>query len=867
MDLVSGTILGPYEILAPLEPEAPGPYLAARDARTDQPVTLRVLPPDWVGEALARREQQALEAAALGDPHIQGFLEFGAHGDVPYGVTGPLEGESLRARLERGRLSRRAAGSLALQTARGLAAAHGGGLVHGGLGPARLWIAPGNRVRILDFGLAATEDPDLQGYLAPECLRGREPDARSDVFSFGALCFELFTGLPAFRRSSAAETRAALLAGPLPEPERPLAPGLRRLLDRCLDRAPGARFPDGAVLAAALEDLALGASRLGAPFAREHRRITAFWAAAGTCLALAAGAYGWRLRSPDLPQASFQLLHAPAGTLLSARFGADGRRVYFSLRVAGGPPEVFASDPGGIEPRALGLGDALLLDVSPADELALIRGPSPLGGDRYLGTLARTARDGAHPQGLREGVKEALFDGSGLTTLTEQGFQDRLEFPAGHLADAWDLAARAVSRLALSWDRTLLACVDEDLQSGATALTTYRRDGGHREVYRREGDGTGGALTGLAWGPGGDLWVSERDGDQTVLWALSPAGTQRVLWRSQGCLQLLDVSRQGRALLVQQTLRRTLCAVRGGVQADLPVQGGTQVRGMTADGRWILTNESPAPGGGTLRDRCFLRPLDGGAPRLLGKGWGVSLSADGRWAPLEPCPLPARELDPAWARLLDGATRAAGDAEPRSRAILVVPTGAGQPFALTIPPPFEPMGGPHYPLPGGRRVLSNLRIRGRSAWVLLDRGGAPPVQVSPEGDWRAPAGLDPLSPDGARCLLTQDGKAWSVQALAGGPPEPIRGLLPGERVLGWGADASEVFARSGDVRLPVTIARLDWRTGARRPVTAFSPRDPAGFQECREVFATPAGDAFVFCFEKRFSDLYLVDGLAGKGRP
>lgn len=613
----------------------------------------------------------------------------------------------------------------------------------------------------------------------------------------------------------------------------------------------------------------LGTSRIPGPFAPGRRRDLARWVALVASLMLAAAALGWRLWRPQASAPRCRLVDFPVGTIDSARFGADGQTIFCSLRVGGGPLELYAFDARHTEPRALGIHDALLLGVSDADELALLQAPRHLLENQYVGTLATVPAGGGPPRARREGVAEAVWDGAGLATLsTERTIQDRLEFPAGKAVAAWDASTRTLSRLTLSRDGRQLACVDTDVVAAVTSLVAFQREGGRRVLYTRDRDGGGGAFTGLAWAPGGELWVSELQGDQTVLWALPRRGGRRALWRSQGNLQLLDVSRDGRALVVQQTVRASVCGVTGGAQVDLSIQGRTQVRGISGDGRRVLLDESSVTGGGTIRDRCFLRPVDGGPARPLGKGFAATLTSDGRWVQVDPGPLPARDLDPAWAEALARADQASVDVEDakgRSRVILFVPAESGRPFAVAVPTGYEPTGNPSYLLPDGQRVLASLTREGRLGWVLLDRRGGPPVQVTPpDADWLAFTSLEPLSPDGTRCFTSQDGRAWFVQSLAGGRPEPVRGLEPGERPVGWGADGSSAFLRSGPSRLPVTVTRLDLTTGARRAVASFSPLDPAGFVECRDVFATPDGRACVFSYQKKLSDLFVVEGLGAK---
>jgi len=614
----------------------------------------------------------------------------------------------------------------------------------------------------------------------------------------------------------------------------------------------------------------IGARGDRAPATAGSRRTALLWAALGVLLILAAGLAGGRLRRQLRAPAEFHRLNFTVGTIESARFGPDGQTVYYSLRVGGGPPELYVYDPRTGEPRALGVPNAHVLAVSPAGDVALQQAPLFLAEGQYAGTLALQPASGGAPRMVREGVIEAVWDGAGLAGIWSDGrFRYHLEFPPGRTLDRWSLSQRFVTNLALAKDGKLLACVDVDQEKDVTNLIAYGRGGGRRVLYTREGDGSGGLFTGLAWGPGGKLWVSEREGDQTLVWTLTLRGLRRELWRGQGNLQLLDVSGTGRALLAQQARRRNVAGVNpeGGAPVDLTIQGRTQVRGLSADGREVLLDESPVEDGGTVEDRVFVRPVAGGPPKGLGKGFGFQISQDGRWVVVDPGPLPLGDLDPACAQALVEAglpREALGDLKARGRYVLFVPTGPGRPFAVRLPTDAQPDGAFAEQLPGGQRMVVGMYFQGRENFGVMDPRGGPLLPIAPpDGVWTPLASIEPLSPDGGRLIITQDRTHWFIQPLAGGRPERIRGMNPGERVVGWTADGQAVFIRSDRRRLPVVITRLDPATGARKSIMSFTPPDPSGFTHSRDAFITPDGRHCVVAYQKTLSDLYLVENLEG----
>jgi len=239
MTLAPGTKLGPYEILSPLGSGGMGEVWKAKDARLDRFVAIKVLPQHLVAnaDALARFEREAKAVAALNHPNITALHDIGREDSTVYAVMELLEGESLRGRLAQGPLPPRRAVEFGAQMAQGLAAAHEKGLIHRDLKPENLWLTKDGRLKILDFGLAKqlpasgsgagslmpteamaaggvhTEEGMILGtvgYMSPEQVRGEAVDARSDLFSFGAVLFEMLSGKRAFARNSASRALAAI---------------------------------------------------------------------------------------------------------------------------------------------------------------------------------------------------------------------------------------------------------------------------------------------------------------------------------------------------------------------------------------------------------------------------------------------------------------------------------------------------------------------------------------------------------------------------------------------------------------------------------------------------------------------------------
>ncbi|HMA18317.1 MAG TPA: serine/threonine-protein kinase, partial [Thermoanaerobaculia bacterium] len=231
MALSAGSHLGPYEIVSPLGAGGMGEVYRARDPKLGREVAIKVLPDRFCtdADALARFEREARAVASLSHPNILAIHDFGREEGSAYAVMELLDGQTLRERLATEALPGRKAIDYAVQIAHGLAAAHEKGVVHRDLKPENIFVTGDGRVKVLDFGLAKVATPPPEetksptvvatepgavmgtvGYMSPEQVRGRPADHRSDIFSFGAILYEMLSGERAFRGESAAETMAAI---------------------------------------------------------------------------------------------------------------------------------------------------------------------------------------------------------------------------------------------------------------------------------------------------------------------------------------------------------------------------------------------------------------------------------------------------------------------------------------------------------------------------------------------------------------------------------------------------------------------------------------------------------------------------------
>jgi serine/threonine protein kinase len=277
MSIPVGTHLGPYEIVSPLGAGGMGEVYRAKDKRLGRNVAVKVLPEAFAKDPdrLARFEREAKAVAALSHPNILAIFDYGTGADTTYAVTELLEGMTLRDRLAAGAIAPKEAVGLAIQMTRGLAAAHGKGIVHRDIKPENLFLTRDGVLKILDFGLSRSTTPSSDedgptqshmtspgtimgtvGYMSPEQVRGNKADHRSDLFSAGAILAEMLTGRRPFQRDSAVETMSAILKDdPLKGSAAGLPAALDRIVRRLLEKRPEDRFQTALDAAFALEAL------------------------------------------------------------------------------------------------------------------------------------------------------------------------------------------------------------------------------------------------------------------------------------------------------------------------------------------------------------------------------------------------------------------------------------------------------------------------------------------------------------------------------------------------------------------------------------------------------------------------------------
>ncbi|MGE5248207.1 MAG: protein kinase domain-containing protein, partial [Verrucomicrobiota bacterium] len=853
MPLNTGTRLGSYEILSPIGAGGLGEVYRAWDTKLNREVAVKVLPEHLARDADARSrfEREAQAVAALSHPNILAIHDFGVADGVAYSVTELLEGETLRSRLSASALHSRKAIDFALQIARGLAAAHERGIVHRELKPENVFLTRDGHVKILDFGLArmtgageggaATNAPTVEaagtapgtvmgtmGYMSPEQVRGKTADHRTDIFSFGAVLYEMLSGRRAFRGDSAADTMTAILKEEPPdlsETNHSVPTQLERLVRHCLEKNPEDRFQSARDLAYDLEaisGLSSSGSRTGGlpPAARPLPRVALPVTVAAVAVALALGWLAARRFGTGRGDAGadFHQLTFRRGFIGSARFAADGQSVVFSAQWDGLPAQLFLKRPEAPDALSLQLPPAEVLAVSSTGQAAVSLGCKLVHNGACAGTLAVVPLTGGAPRPLEDGIQWADWspDGSAMTLVHDVEGKAKLELPAGKVL--YETAGH-ISWPRFSPDGKRIAFLDHPFAAddrGAVALADLA---GKRTKLSREYE----SIQGLAWSPDGrEVWFTAAEsGAGRSLRAVTLSGKERVVSKVPGGLTLRDIAKSGRVLLTHDNVRKGIMGLGPGQakERELSWLEWSLANDLSDDGATLLFNEQ---GQAVGEDYAIcLRKTDGSPVIRLGDGIPRVLSPDGKWV--------------------------VSTMERPGAPLTLLPTGTGQPH--TLPSLRVSQYGPARRLPDGRRFLFAANEVGKTRRLYLqDIDAGPPRAVSPPD--LAFTGFVPSADGRSVYLQTAPGKFVAVP-VDGGAVRPafenmdLTNLAP----IRFSGDGRILFARDND-RIPVSLYRFDVASGRREVLRELSPGDPAGLQGIGIILLSSDGRFYAYGYTR-----------------
>ncbi|HSS96213.1 MAG TPA: protein kinase [Terriglobales bacterium] len=855
-------VLGHYRILQKIGFGGMGDVYRAHDDRLDRDVAIKILRPGTVGDPdrLRRFEQEARAAAALNHPNIVAIYDIGTHDGSPYIISEMLEGETLRDKLVKGALSVRTCTDYGRQVASGLVAAHEKHIIHRDLKPENLFITRDGQVKILDFGIAKLtaheddENPDLislttqtkvgtvlgtVGYMSPEQLRGKTVDHRSDIFSLGAILYEMLTGTKAFQGETNVDTMLAVLnADPkeLTASRENIPVVFEQIIHRCLEKDPENRFQSARDLAFALGTVSGTTSSRQIVVARNRwTKIRRYLPLAAAMLALVVLSLILERAFTPSKEVKYSQLTFERGTVYSARFRPDGNSVIYAAEWNGQPMEIY-STVGGDSPQSqpLGLKSEYLLAISRDNELAVaLRWQHGAKLDETNGVLASTPLAGGTPREILEDVRWADWSpDKRLAVVHHTPGQMRLEFPIGKVLYQ---SAGGITHIRFSpqgdriaflehpdpWDDRGTVCV-VDMNGKMTSLSPMWS-----------------AAEGVAWSPKGDeIWFTATDKGTSnrKLMAVTLSGKRRTVLDIPGGLNLQDIASDGRVLITMDRERLAMewSSGQNKVTQDLTWYDWSLVRDVSRDGQWVLFEEGSEPSGKEYT--VGIRKTDGSPPIRLGDGTAGGLSPDGKWA----------------ASVFVGSPQH----------VSLFPVGPGQTRELTFPQfDFLANGTARY-MPDGKHLLLEAREPGHSLRTyLIDLSGIqPPRPVTPE---RTAAILP--SPDGKYLAGTgvphaNDPRKLTLFPLDGAPLIELAPTDPPWGVMQWSEDSKSIFVyRQGEA--PVSIYRFDIASRKLTPVRDVMPANRAGVISVSPLMCDMHVAGCAYSYFETLSGMYVVTGL------
>jgi serine/threonine protein kinase len=851
-----GDTIGPYKVLSQLGSGAMGVVYLAQDVRLGRKIALKLLPSQFTNDTdrLRRFQQEARAASALNHPNILTVHEVEQKDGLHYIATEFVDGLTLRQHIQARQMRLDEVLDIAIQVASALQAAHAAGIAHRDIKPENIMIRADGYIKVLDFGLAKLTENELSPaaaetnpgvvmgtprYMSPEQARGLDVDLRTDIFSLGTVIYELVTGKLPFEGETTSDVIAALIKDE-PESMRKSVPDLpvefEEVVSKALEKDRSQRYQSIAEFAASLQqlkdqiksgalvhnnDVSLDAQTIKtrtatgpqAQHKTESRSVSKGWTLSiALSLIVAVGVVTvllWKSRSPSLKdkidQTSSQLTNQD-GFISAARFGPDGKRVFYSAGFDGNPLELFYNNGDAAESQSARIESASLKSVSRSGKLAVLVNFELNWSDGYNGTLQILPAAGGPPEAVIEGVDDAAFAPDDTFAILRTGLngEQRLEYPEGTIlykSGGW----MSYPRFSPKGDKIAFFEHPVGDYSGSIAVL----DLASKKTTYITSDWQ--ALKGLAWNPKtNDIWFGGSKENKTVsINAVSLSGQlQKRLYAVAGQnARVEDISDQGRILINQGTNHTTMIMLHDKLPGEVVKTPGawSTSADISPDGKTLLFYQwGYESSDGSDVSGVYLQRLEGSQPVKLGPGKALALSPDGNWA---------LSLQPARLQL---------PTRPQPQLILL-PTSQGQPKPLSNPGIKEYYFASFFP-DGKQILLTGVEARDgasiRSFVQDVDTGQLRPFTEEGTTALR-------ISPDGQRVITLQPDKTFYIQNLHGGDPKEIQGLERDDEPIQWSEDGRAVFVKAaGD--FATKIYRVDLATGKREEWKDIDPPNKVG---------------------------------------
>jgi eukaryotic-like serine/threonine-protein kinase len=876
-----GETIGPYEVLSELGSGAMGVVYLAQDVRLGRKIALKLLPSQFTNDKdrLRRFQQEARAASALNHPNILTVYEVEQRSGLHYIATEFVDGETLRQHMNIRRMSLDEVLNIAIQVASALQAAHNAGIAHRDIKPENIMIRSDGYIKVLDFGLAKLLEKDLSPataetnpgvvmgtprYMSPEQARGLGVDLRTDIFSLGAVVYEMVTGKVPFDGLTTSDVIAALIKD---EPESmslsvPELPSVfEQVVNKALTKDLDLRYQTIAEFSADLQHLkdeiklnalvqtGANSSRTllkESPQTIRTRGITSTdpqqqkteplttrtrirWALAALILLFLAAMVTvvsvnrHKTNSNAKIITDAGLLTNRDGFISAARFAPDGKGIIYSAGFDGKPVELFFGSIEGSESRPAGIESAALKSVSRSGKIAVLLNFQLSWADGYKGTLAILPAQGGKPEPVMEGVDDAAFaPNDSFAIFRSVGGEQQLEYPAGNVlykSTGW----MSYPRFSPKGDK--IAFFEHPLGDFSGLIAVYDLASNKKTDISTEWQ----ALKGLAWNPKNDeIWFGgSRVGKIMSINAVSLRGDVRMKLYELPSIgaRVDDISDDGKMLITQGTNHSTIKILRGDAateEVDPKLAWSTSVD-ISADGKLLLFYQWGYEASAAAdANEVYLRRTEASDPIKLGSGKALALSPDGNWA------LALQQTKPL----------------PQ---LVLLSTSPGDSRIL----PNHGMKEYDYAsfFPDGRRILfTGVEARDdafiRSFVQDVNTGEVHPLTEEATVALR-------VSPDGKSVITLQPDQLYYIQPLYGGEPKPVPGLEPDDEPIQWSDNGRAVYV-IGPGEFATKIYRVDLATGNRREWKDIDPPTKVGLVGLElnpgGILITPDGKVCVYTY-------------------